>query len=126
MGRPAKPSVLKLLEGNRGHRPLNKFEPQPDSAAPKCPDWLNRDAKAAWRKLVKILHPIGLLTTADGDALAMYAQAWSHWKAAELVISKKGSTYDLLDKSGNVRAVMQRPEVAISRAAVDVMTKLAQ
>lgn len=126
MGRPAKPTIIKMLEGNRSKRPLNRFEPQPAGTMPKCPDWLDREAKAAWRRTAKVLHPIGLLTEADADALAMYCQCYSRWKAAETVVAQKGTTYDLLDKHGNVRCVQQRPEVSISRAMLDVMTKLAR
>jgi P27 family predicted phage terminase small subunit len=126
MARPPKPTVLKLLEGNRGKRPLNKREPVPDAKAPRCPEWLDAEAQDCWRRCVRLLHPIGLLTSADGDALTMYCSCYSRWKAAERVISEKGSTYDLKDNNGNVRCVQQRPEVAIARSLLDLLTKLAR
>ena len=40
------------------------------------------------------------------------------------MIADKGSTYDLLDKKGNMPCVQQRPEVAIARSMLDLPTKL--
>ena len=44
-GRKPKPTALKVLEGNPGHRPLNKKEPMPKGKLPRCPEWLEDDAK---------------------------------------------------------------------------------
>lgn len=52
-GRKPKPTALKVLEGNPGHRPLNKKEPLPKGRLPRCPDWLEDDARRngnAWAK----------------------------------------------------------------------------
>lgn len=61
-GRPPKPTAVKELEGNPGKRPLNKNEPKPKQIAPKCPSWLEPDAKKEWRRLSKELETMGLLT----------------------------------------------------------------
>ena len=50
-GRKPKPTAIKVLEGNPGKRPLNKFEPAPEKKAPPCPEWLNGEAKAEWERL---------------------------------------------------------------------------
>jgi len=47
-GRKPKPTQLKLLEGNRGHRPINGAEPKPPGAQPTCPTHLSPTAKAEW------------------------------------------------------------------------------
>lgn len=36
-GRKPKPTHLKLLEGNPGHRPINGAEPKPNPGLPTCP-----------------------------------------------------------------------------------------
>lgn len=64
-GRPPKPTAVKELEGNPGKRPLNKNEPKPKQTAPKCPSWLEPDAKKEWRRLSKELESMGLLTEVD-------------------------------------------------------------
>ena len=48
-GRKPKPTALKVLEGNPGHRPLNKKEPMPKGKLPRCPEWLEDDAKKEWK-----------------------------------------------------------------------------
>lgn len=58
-GRKPKPTALKVLEGNPGHRPLNKREPMPKGRLPRCPDWLEEDAKKEWKRLGKILAEMG-------------------------------------------------------------------
>lgn len=44
-GRKPKPTALKILEGNPGKRKLNAKEPTPLKKAPKCPAWLDAEAK---------------------------------------------------------------------------------
>ena len=44
-GRKPKPTAIKVLEGNPGKRALNEMEPQPEKKAPKCPVWLDKEAK---------------------------------------------------------------------------------
>ena len=46
-GRKPKPTAIKELEGNPGGRPLNPNEPRPDKKAPRCPSWLEEEAKKA-------------------------------------------------------------------------------
>ena len=44
-GRKPIPTAIKELEGNPGGRPLNKREPKPVKKAPRCPVWLEDEAK---------------------------------------------------------------------------------
>jgi hypothetical protein len=39
-GRKPKPTKLRILEGNRGKRPLPVGEPEPDPSVPSPPDFL--------------------------------------------------------------------------------------
>ncbi len=67
MGRrgPApKPTVLVLMEGNRGKRPINKREPKPDEFRHKPPEHLDAQAKKEWNRLVPILTRMKVLTEA--------------------------------------------------------------
>ena len=58
-GRKPKPTAMKVLEGNPGGRPLNKNEPKPDKKAPRCPAWLEEEAK-------KECHRSGILLWFSG------------------------------------------------------------
>lgn len=52
-GRKPKPTNLKVLEGNPGKRPLPTNEVKPQKKAPRCPQWLEEDAKrngSGWEK----------------------------------------------------------------------------
>jgi P27 family predicted phage terminase small subunit len=83
MGRPPKPTHLKVLEGNPGKRAISKDEPMPESKAPSCPAHLDKEAKAEWRRISRQLLKLGLLTEVDRAALAAYCQCWSRWVHAE-------------------------------------------
>ena len=82
-GRKPKPTHLKLLEGNPGHRPINGTEPKPPGELPTCPSHLSPTAKAEWKRLARDLNRIGLLTLVDRAALATYCQSYGRWVEAE-------------------------------------------
>lgn len=92
MPNPPKPTALKLVQGNPGKRALNKREPKPELGIPPCPKHLDPGARKEWRRLVKELSKINMLTKVDGGALAAYCQTWSRWVAAEEEIQKSGLT----------------------------------
>ena len=87
-GRKPKPTALKVLEGNPGKRPLNNKEPQPEKKAPRCPSWLEPEAKKEWKRMAKTLEAIGVLTQVDKAAYAGYCQAYARWKEREEFLSK--------------------------------------
>lgn len=115
-GPPPKPTKLKLLEGNPGKRPLPQNEPKPKPIAPKCPSWLDKEAKKEWKRLAPELEKLGLLTTVDGTAMAAYCQAYSRWREAEEFITKHGTV--MKTPSGYMQ---QLPHVSISSTALKHM-----
>lgn len=82
-GRKPKPTALKLIEGNPGHRPLNCWEPTPHVKVPTCPSHLCPSAKTEWKRLAKLLHMLRVLSELDRAALAAYCQAYGRWVEAE-------------------------------------------
>jgi len=114
-GPPPKPTAIRKLQGNPGHRPLNDREPEPRPDTPRCPSWLTDEAKVVWRRMVPELRVMGVLTAADGDALAAYCQTFARWKAAEEFLAKHGEVYPLKDDQGRIRCMQQFPQVSISR-----------
>lgn len=124
-GRKPKPTNLKLLEGNPGKRPLPANEPKPRPISPKCPAWLNREAKRLWKKLMPELERLGLMTIINGPAFEAVCQSYATWVHCEKYLEKHGLTLDLErhDKEGNVIGtyVQQRPEVAIGQKALQAM-----
>jgi P27 family predicted phage terminase small subunit len=91
-GPAPKPTALKILAGNPGHRPINAAEPKPDPSMPSCPKWLTKEAKAEWRRVARRLHDAGVLTSVDRAVLATYCQAWARWCEAEQMIEQHGQT----------------------------------
>jgi len=120
-GRKPKPTALKELEGNPGRRPLNRFELKPDGGAPKCPVWLDDEAKKEWARVSKQLERLGLLTELDCAAFAGYCQAYSRWKAAEEFISKHG--YVDRTPSGYFQQI---PHVSIAQTYMKIMQKFCE
>ena len=74
-GRKPKPTAVKVLEGNPGKRSLNTAEPKPEKKAPRCPSWLEDEAKKEWKRMSKQLEQLGILTEIDMAAFAGYCQA---------------------------------------------------
>lgn len=120
-GRKPKPTPLKLLEGNPGKRPLPQREVRPVSKSPRCPPWLEEDAKKEWKRMGKILEGMGLLTEMDMTAFAGYCQAYARWKEAEEFLSKHGS----IIKTPN-GYLQQVPQVSISQTNLKIMLKFCE
>ena len=107
------PTALKVLKGNPGGRPINDSEPKPQPVAPKCPRWLSKEAKREWRRLVKELEPLGLLTVVDGIALATLCEEWATYAQAQRTLTERGHTYEYVNKAGEAN-IIARPEVGIA------------
>jgi P27 family predicted phage terminase small subunit len=83
-GRKAKPPELKLLSGNPGHRPIDLDAGiHPPVEIPKCPAHLSTEAKTEWKRLAPQLERLGLITSLDLAAFAMYCQSYGRWVFAE-------------------------------------------
>ena len=120
-GPAPKPTALKLLTGNQGHQKIGGSEPKPRPVAPKCPLWLDAEAKREWRRIAPELDRLGLLTLVDMAALAGYCQSYSTWKAATLALAEHGLTYEA--ENGNIR---QRPENTIAARALAEVRQFCQ
>lgn len=70
-----KPPELRLLEGNRGHRPLDVTSLfRPEVGVPDAPRWLLPEARKAWRRLSLELVRYNLLAKVDREAFALLCQ----------------------------------------------------
>ena len=115
-GRKPKPTALKMLEGNPGGRPLNTKEPKPEKKAPRCPSWLEDEAKKEWKRMAKVLEQMGLLTEMDMAAFAGYCQAYARWKEAEEFLTQHGSM--VRTPNGYLQQV---PQVSIAQQNLKIM-----
>ena len=112
------PTVLKILNGNPGHRPLNKDEPMPDAAIPTCPSHLDEVAVAEWDRLVPELYELGLLTKIDRTSLAAYCQLYSRWVDAERQIQKQGTIIEQKHATSETFKLVKNPYVGIAEVAL--------
>lgn len=120
-GRKPKPTELKVLEGNPGKRTLNKNEPRPDKKAPRCPSWLEDEAKEEWKRMGKVLEQMGLLTDMDMAAFAGYCQAFARWKEAEEFLTQHGTI--VRTPNGYLQQV---PQVSIAQTNLKIMLKFCE
>lgn len=86
------PTALKQLKGNPGKKKLNKLEPKPKTGEPPVPRYLSKPAKREWKRLAKMLLKLGVLTVADGDALAALCEALVLWQQAKEEVRENGIT----------------------------------
>lgn len=118
-GRPRKPTAIKELLGTAAPSRTNKHEPKPALKLPPCPAWLSLEGKREWRRMAPLLLRLGVMTEADGSALAAYCQSWARWRQSEMIIEEKGFTVETwaagLDGELYLTGVKPRPEVAISQ-----------
>lgn len=115
-GRPAKPTALKLLQGNPGKRAINRNEPQAKRGKPAMPKGLDARGRKAWEEMAQLLDDMGVLTVADGMALETLVDAYSEWKKARAVVKKEGQSYKSVGENGGFM-LRARPEVAIASDA---------
>ena len=102
----------------------NPSEPQPERGRPRCPNWLDAGAKAAWKHLVPQLDRMGVLTKLDRNALARYCQLWSRWLRAEEFLRDQGDTHLVKDAAGQVKGVRAYPQVRIANQLAEQLLRL--
>ncbi|MFI0848861.1 phage terminase small subunit P27 family [Mesorhizobium sp. IMUNJ 23232] len=117
-GRKPRPTVLKLVMGNPDKRSLNSNEPKPANMIPTCPAHLSPTAKSEWKRLVRHLHEMGLMSQLDRSVLAVYCQTYGRWVEAE---RKLKETPPLLKTPAGY--VQVSPWLTISHKCVELMHK---
>jgi P27 family predicted phage terminase small subunit len=89
-GRRPLPSTIKNLRGNPGKRKQNQNEPEFQPGDPTMPAGLSEAAQTEWREIIGVLRAMGVLTPADGKALAAYCYAFDIWMQANESVKKYG------------------------------------
>jgi len=90
-GRKAKPTALKLVDGNPGNRPINKHEPQPAKVYnPDPPEGFDTVHIGKWNEVAGKLAKIRVLTELDLDALEVYCREWVNYHEAIADIAERG------------------------------------
>lgn len=120
-GRKPKPTYMRVLDGNAGHRPINtdepKPEPVPDDEPP--PEWLSDDQKEGWRYAMKNA-PAGMLSALDRSILVAWVVAEERHADAAQHVSRLGS---LVKGKGGVP--YQNPYLSIMNKQAQIMMRAA-
>ena len=89
-GRKKKPDAIKRMEGSRWCTDPAK-QVKPEIGRPDQPEWLGSIGAKVWHSAVDRLEKIpGLLAKIDGDALALYCDAWEDYLTARETIANDG------------------------------------
>lgn len=82
-GRKPTPTVLRVLRGNPGKRPVNTNEPEPEDLSTVCPEEIaeNDDARKEWfRTIVPAIHT-RQITSADRAMAIAHCELWATWRS---------------------------------------------
>jgi P27 family predicted phage terminase small subunit len=89
-GRKPIPAAVRRLAGNRSKRAITEGIVVP--AGQPLPPWpLTKKARREWDRLCSVLGPAGVLTTIDGDALAIWAETIARYLQASAHLVRHGS-----------------------------------
>lgn len=126
-----KPSHLKLVEGNKGKRPIlpDKIDPPKPSKPLAPPAHLDKFAKAEWTRISKQLHMLGILTEVDRAAFEAYCVSYGVYRLADERLRELAK----LDKTGGGALVVttqagnaiHNPVFSIRQKAMADMVKYA-
>lgn len=120
-GRKPKPRELKILDGTRADR-INDKAPEPIVGLPEAPGYLDEDARAEWGRMVALLDRMGVLSTTDGAALALYCSIHSRWLKAKASVQVAGLTISTERngaKTNPAVGVMERCETMMAKLLVE-------
>jgi P27 family predicted phage terminase small subunit len=125
-GRPAKPTSLKVLHGDRKDR-INTSEPQPTESTVTPPAWLaladaeteqaHESALDVWRRMAPDLIKRGVLTAWDVEAFAVYCDAVVKFRQASLEVTRGGMTIE------GARGSVKNPAVTAAKDYADLMQR---
>jgi P27 family predicted phage terminase small subunit len=86
------------------------------SRLPRCPEHLTSAAAREWRRVVRVLQAMGVVTAVDRAALAAYCQAYGRWVEAEARLREAPLLYKT--PSGHVQ---QSPYLGIIHKQLELM-----
>lgn len=135
-GPAPKPHELKVLEGGRGHRPVNLDATfRPEVGVPDAPKWLTKEAKKAWKRLSVELTYYNLLSKVDRDAFAQLCQTIGRLELIERALAGRMAkclanghepAEALLDKTPNGLQVQSALYQALNREQAKLSSLLAE
>jgi P27 family predicted phage terminase small subunit len=120
-GRKPLPTITRLVQGNRGRRPLNQHEPQHGTIDPTTPGELTTDdfAAAEWARVIGTLSR-GHITTVDRVSLSLYCLKYSQWRRLET----EAAQHPFIVRSPNGYPI-PNPAIGMANKVASLMLKTA-
>lgn len=96
-GRPPDPRKL-LRADNRGWDPvgrrwINTDAPKAEAIAPPCPQHLKGEERKTWKRIIRSLKSMGLLSKVDQDPIAEYCVNYAVWLEAKTNYTTEAKLY---------------------------------
>ena len=122
-GSNRKSKQLHVLSGSyRADRHDGKGQPKPRPVAPAAPpSWLDKEAKAEWRRVGPELEKLGLLTALDRAAFAIYCTCWSDFRCYSEIVEREGAVIE-----GHRGVLRKHPLLPALHQAADAVRVWAQ
>lgn len=116
--KPTPTTTLKVRGSWRAD--LRSGEPEPSSAMPLPPAFLQGVARDRWNELAPKLNAMGLLGELDGDKLAAYCVAWAKLVETTNYLNEPGNGHWYESEFGPKK----HPASAVQDAALDKVNRL--
>lgn len=123
-GPKPKPAELAELQGNPGHRPLNKTPEALPSVDPTAPDWItsNPGALAIWQAYMPHLRVMGYVRNTDRLAFARLCDHTARWLKLRAKVDAKGESYTTESRHGTMERI--NPDFNVMMRLEDKMLTL--
>lgn len=122
MGRPRKPTALKVLHGDFDKNPgrQNPNEAESDGAIPARPRWLTGEARKEWDRVTKELAALKVIDSGDRAALELYCITYMRWREALKIVKRKGEGLIIMTPKG----LAEHPAARVARQCADQMHRM--
>jgi len=120
-GAPPTPTAILHARGSKRAKYRNIHEPRPAPSLPKMPSWLDDIGRKEWRRMVPMLHKLGVLTKLDKSALASMCQSWSEYIHAIQAIREMGELVEAAEGRPHLN-----PMVKVRDSAFDKWRRMAR
>lgn len=120
-GRKPKPAALRLIEGNREHRPILP-EPKPSPDKPRCPKYLKGEARKAFRLIAGELGRMNLLHRSDTYVIVALAIAAGNLADSRRRWQEEGAKMTV--EIGEGKPGIQNPLLGIMHRSIDKISRL--
>jgi len=101
----------------------NRIKPKSHRIRP--PDWLGDDAQQEFKRIIKEMKDLEVITNVDVDALAVYCDAYVNYIECTRIIDNEGIMVNIKDQDGNITSSYPHPLMSKKRQLAEQMKAMA-